>query len=153
MSARTKVERAFGNAVVFMVSYALLVSAPASAHGPIATLGQNRASIADYTQAIAQLSRPRPDHDLERAHLIAAPGPELDLPHRVTSAPTQSSRSELWLGRQGEILEKAGVIVAACAAYEQGIATIDALPERHGETKATPDLEACPRGARRQLRR
>ena len=150
--ARTKVGRAFGNAVVFMVSYALLVSAPAAAHGPIANLGQHGASIAEYTQAIAQLSRPRPDHDLERAHLIAAPrsGPPL---FHLASATRQSSRSEVWLGRQGEIPEKAGTIVAACAAYGQAIATIDAPPERHCRSRATPDLEACPKGALLQLRR
>ena len=151
MSARTRVGRAFGNAVVFMVSFALLVSAPA-AHGPIATLGQNSASSADYTQAIAQLSRPRPDHDLERAHLIAAPrsGPPL---FRLSSATRQSSRPDVWLGRQGEVPEKAGTLVAACAAYGQAIATIDAPPERHRRTRATPDLEACPKGALLQLRR
>ena len=152
MSARTKVGRVFGNAVAFMVSYALLVSAPAAAHGPIATLGQNSASSADYTQAIAQLSRPRPDHDLERAHLIAAPRSGTPL-FRLASALPQSSRPDVWLGRQGEIPEKAGTIVAACAAYGQAIATIDAPSERHRRTRATPDLEACPKGTLLQLRR
>ena len=152
MSARIKVGRAFGNAVVFMVSYALLVSAPAAAHGPIATLGQNSASIADYTQVIALLSRPRPDYDLERAHLIAAPRSGTRL-FRLASAPSQSSRPDVWLGRQGEIPEKAGTIVAACAAYGQAIATIEAPPERHRRTRATPYLEAFPKGALLQLRR
>ena len=62
-------------------------------------------------------------------------------------------RLEVWLGHQVEILEKAGAILAACAAYEQAIATIDALPERHRENEGTPDLEACLKGALLQLRR
>ena len=138
LSARKKVGQAFGKAAVFLLSYALVVSAPAAAYTPIDTLGQNGATIADYTKAIAKLSRPRPDHDLERAHLIAAPrsGPPL---FRLASATRQSSRPEVWLGRQGEIPEKAGTFVAVCAAYEQAIATIDAPPERHPRTRAAPD--------------
>jgi hypothetical protein len=153
LSARRKVGPAFAKAAVFLVSYALLVSAPTAAHGPIAKLDQSGASIADYTQAIAHFDRRKPDSDVEHAHLIAASGGKHVPLQHLASATTRSSQPEIWLGRQGEIPEKAGTIVAACAAYEQAIATIGALPERHRETKATPDLEACLKGALLQLRR
>jgi hypothetical protein len=123
LSARTKVGQAFGKAAVFLLSYALLASAPAAAHGPIA------------------------------AHRIAIPGGGNALPHHLAPASTQSSRSEIRLGSQGEVLEKAGAILAACAAYEQAIATIDGLPKRHRDNESTSDLEACLKGALLQLRR
>jgi hypothetical protein len=153
LSGRTNVGQVFGKAAVFLVSYALLVSAPAAAGRPIAQLGQNFASIAECTLAIAQLDRPGPNYDLEGAHLIAASGGEHVRRHHLASAATRSSHSEIWLGRQGEILEKAGTLVAACAAYEQAIATIDALPECHRGTRAILDLEARLKGALLQLRR
>lgn len=153
MFARSKVGPAFAKIAAFLVCYTLLVSAPAAAQGPITQLGRNGASIANSTQAIAQLDRPCPHYDLKGAHLIAASGGEHVRLHHVASAPIRSSESDIWLGHQGEILEKAGTVVAACAAYEQAIATIDALPERHHGTTAILDLEARLKGALLQLRR
>jgi hypothetical protein len=152
LSARRKVGPAFAKAAVFLVSYALLISA-ATAREPITQLGQNVASIADYRHVLAQLDRACRDYDLEGAHLIAASGGEHVRLHHLASAATRSNQPAIWLGHQVEILEKAGTIVAACAAHEQASATLDALPERHRGTRATPDLEACLKGALLQLRR
>jgi len=61
---------------------------------------------------------------------------------RLEMIRAQSRRQERWLARRGEILEQAGRAAEARLAYEQALAAIGLLPERHRKTRATTELEA-----------
>jgi tetratricopeptide (TPR) repeat protein len=60
---------------------------------------------------------------------------------RLELIATQSRRQEKWLVRQGEILEKAGRLSEARAAYHQALEAIAALPPTRRKNKAVMEME------------
>jgi tetratricopeptide (TPR) repeat protein len=61
---------------------------------------------------------------------------------RLDSLGAYSTRRESLLARLGEILELAGRVHAARAAYEQAVSAINNLSPRHRRTRGTLELEA-----------
>jgi tetratricopeptide (TPR) repeat protein len=60
---------------------------------------------------------------------------------RLEAVSKRSPRKETWLVREAEILERAGRTPGALFAYEEAARTVDALPSRHRQTRATLELE------------
>jgi len=70
---------------------------------------------------------------------------------RLDSIAANSPRQEHWLIRRGEILELAGDVRRARAAYEGGLRAMASLPTRHRQTRAIMTLEARVRAALARL--
>lgn len=70
---------------------------------------------------------------------------------RLDRLAAASPRKELWLVRRGEILEHAGRLAEARAAYAAALRAMAILPEPRRQTRAIEDLEARARTALNRL--
>lgn len=59
---------------------------------------------------------------------------------RIDQILSTMPRKERWLARRGEVLERAGLVDEALAAYAMTLAAIDDLPRRQRETPAVQEL-------------
>jgi tetratricopeptide (TPR) repeat protein len=59
---------------------------------------------------------------------------------RLEAIASRSPRKETWLARRATILEKASRTSEARAAYQEALAAIESLPQRHRGTQATEEL-------------